>query len=58
MSEIRAFKLDVPESEIDDLKARLGRSRWPEAETVDDWTQGVPINYHREFCDYWANDYN
>ena len=58
MSEIRAFKLDVPKSEIDELKERLDRSRWPDTETVDDWTQGVPINYHREFCEYWARDYN
>ena len=58
MSEIRAFKIDVPQSEIDDLKQRLNNARWPEPETVDDWSQGVPIKYHKEFCDYWANDYD
>ena len=58
MSEIRAFKLDVPKTEIDDLKRRLDNARWPESETVDDWSQGVPIKYHREFCDYWANEYD
>ena len=58
MSEIRSFNLDVPETEIDELKARLNHARWPDSETVDDWTQGVPINYHREFCEYWASDYN
>ena len=58
MSEIRSFNLDVPETEIDELKARLNHARWPDSETVDDWTQGVPIEYHREFCEYWANDYN
>ena len=58
MSEIRAFQLDVPKSEIDDLKQRLRQARWPEAETVEDWSQGVPIKYHREFCDYWANEYD
>ncbi|MBT3447999.1 MAG: epoxide hydrolase N-terminal domain-containing protein, partial [Bacteroidetes Order II. Incertae sedis bacterium] len=58
MSEIRSFNLGVPETEIDDLKARLSHARWPDSETVDDWTQGVPIEYHREFCEYWANDYN
>ena len=58
MSEIRAFKIDVPQSEIDDLKQRLNNARWPEPETVDDWSQGVPIKYHKEFCDYWANEYD
>ncbi|HIE86300.1 MAG TPA: epoxide hydrolase, partial [Gammaproteobacteria bacterium] len=55
---MRSFNLDVPETEIDELKARLNHARWPDSETVDDWTQGVPIEYHREFCEYWANDYN
>jgi len=58
MSEIRPFKIDVPESEIEDLKQRLNNARWPESETVDDWSQGVPITYHREFCAYWANEYD
>ena len=58
MTTIRPYRLNIPKSEIEDLKNRLRSARWPEAETVDDWTQGVPIQYHREFCDYWANDYN
>lgn len=58
MGDIRAFKLDVPKTEIEDLKRRLADARWPEAETVDDWSQGLPISYHREFCDYWANEYD
>ena len=58
MSEIKTFKLDIPVSDIEDLKNRLGNARWPEPETVDDWSQGVPIKYHREFCDYWANQYD
>ena len=58
MNGIKAFKLDIPKSEIEDLKKRLGNARWPESETVDDWSQGVPIKYHREFCDYWANHYD
>ncbi|MBT4495009.1 MAG: epoxide hydrolase [Gammaproteobacteria bacterium] len=58
MTAIRPYKLNIPTSEIDDLKTRLKSARWPEAETVEDWSQGVPIKYHREFCDYWANDYN
>ena len=58
MSEIRAFKINVPQTELEDLKQRLNRARWPDSETVDNWNQGVPLKYHREFCDYWANEYN
>ena len=58
MNKIRPYKLNIPKSEIDDLQHRLRTARWPEAETVDDWSQGVPLKYHREFCDYWANGYD
>lgn len=58
MSDIRTFKLDIPKSEIEALKDRLKRARWPDEETVDDWNQGVPLKYHKEFCEYWANDYD
>ena len=34
------------------------RTRWPEAETVEDWSQGVPLAYLRELCGYWADEYD
>ena len=34
------------------------RTRWPDAETVDDWAQGVPLAYVRELCAYWADGYD
>ena len=58
MTAIRSFKLDISQSEIENLRARLKSARWPESETVEDWSQGVPLDYHREFCDYWACDYD
>ncbi len=58
MSQVKPFKLDIPLSDIKDLKNRLTSARWPEVETVDDWTQGVPLSYHQTFCEYWANDYD
>jgi epoxide hydrolase len=33
----------VPERELDDLRERLARTRWPERETVGDWSQGAPL---------------
>ncbi len=56
--DVAAFTLAVAESELDDLRARLQRTRWAEPETVEDWSQGVPLAYVRELCDYWATSYD
>lgn len=37
------FRLNVQASEIDILRYRLKNVRWPESETVDDWSQGLPM---------------
>ena len=52
------FRLDVPEADLVDLRERLGRTRWPEAETVDDWSQGPPLAYVRDVCRHWAERYD
>ena len=58
MSEIRDFRIDVGDDELDDLQKRLAETRWPDAETPDDWSQGLPLAYARELRDYWLNDYD
>ena len=58
ISQITPFRIAVPDADLDDLRARLARTRWPEAECVDDWSQGIPLAYTRELADYWANDYD
>ena len=57
-SDVVPFRIDVPESELEDLRQRLARTRWPEAETVEDWSQGIPLTYTRELCAYWAGEYD
>lgn len=54
----RPFTIDIPEAQIDDLRARLALTRWPEKETVDDWDQGVPLAYAKELATYWADGYD
>ena len=56
--EIEPFRVDIPSEELDDLRVRLQRTRWPERETVDDWSQGVPLAYLQDFCRYWAENYD
>ena len=58
MSQIKKFYLGIPQSKLDDLQQRLTLTRWPEKETPDDWTQGIPLSYMKEIHDYWLNDYD
>ncbi|WP_432942200.1 epoxide hydrolase family protein [Kribbella sp. CA-253562] len=56
--EIRAFGIDVPQTQLDDLRARLRNTRWPAAPRVDDWSRGVPTGYLRDLAAYWADGYD
>ena len=58
MAEVIPFRIDVPEAELADLRRRLRQTRWPEREPVADWSQGVPLAYLSELCDYWADGYD
>jgi pimeloyl-ACP methyl ester carboxylesterase len=55
--ELTPFRIAIPEVDLLDLRERLRRTRWPEAETVEDWSQGVPLAYMQELCGYWAEQY-
>ena len=57
-SEVTPFRIEVAEADLRDLRERLQRTRWPESETVDDWSQGVPLAYLKDLCAYWAEDYD
>ena len=58
MSEIRKFQLEVTDTVLDDLKKRLSMTRWPNKETPEDWSQGIPLGYMQELCDYWQHEYD
>lgn len=55
---VRPFCIDVADDVLDDLRTRLSRTRWPEAECVQDWTQGIPLGYTRDLTAYWADVYD
>ena len=57
-TDIRPFRIEIPQAEVDDLKARLAGARWPATPTVDDWSRGVPVSYLRELAGYWADGYD
>jgi len=55
---IRPFHVEVPEAELEDLRARLAATRWPEKETVDDLSQGVPLATIQKVARYWHDEYD
>jgi epoxide hydrolase len=55
---IKPFRISVGDDVLADLKSRLQRTRWPEAELVDDWSQGAPLMWVKEVCQYWADSYD
>jgi pimeloyl-ACP methyl ester carboxylesterase len=55
---VRPFTVSVDDSEIEDLKQRLARTRWPDPETVGDWSQGVRTANARSLVDYWQHRYD
>ncbi len=57
-TDIRPFTIDVSDALLDDLRSRLRNTRWPERELVDDWSQGTPLAYIQEVCEYWAEQYD
>jgi epoxide hydrolase len=56
--EVTPFRVEVPDEDLRDLRQRLARTRWPDRETVEDWSQGVPLAYLRELCAHWADGYD
>lgn len=57
-SEIQPFRIDIAQSEVDDLRTRLAGTRWPATPRVDDWSRGVPVAYLKELAGYWANGFD
>jgi hypothetical protein len=55
---IQPFKIAIPQDAVDDLKRRLEFVRWPEQETVGDWTQGVPLAKAKALVAHWRDKYD
>ena len=52
------FHLSIPEEALKDLQTRLSLTRWPDAEPVSDWSQGVPLSRLRDLHKYWTTEYS
>src|SRR5262245_8354560 len=55
---IRPFTIDIPQSNLDDLRRRIAATRLPDREPVTDFSQGVPLARIKKLAQYWATDYD
>jgi pimeloyl-ACP methyl ester carboxylesterase len=57
-TEIRPFRIDIPEPELDDLRDRLAKTRWPDELPAGGWSRGVPLQYLKELAEHWRTRYD
>src|SRR5271165_1926397 len=57
-TEIRPFRVDMPDEAIADLRRRIAAARWPAKELVADRSQGVQLATIQELARYWTTDYD
>ncbi len=57
-TEIRPFRIDIPQASLDDLRARLESTRWPDQLPGVGWDYGIPLDYVQQLADYWRTSYD
>ncbi|MDP9863953.1 MULTISPECIES: epoxide hydrolase family protein [Streptosporangium] len=57
-TEIRPFRIEISQADLDDLRKRLGRTRWSGEIPGTGWSRGVPVDYLKGLADYWADGYD
>jgi pimeloyl-ACP methyl ester carboxylesterase len=57
-TKIKRLRIRVPEADLEDLRVRLERTRWPDQLPGDGWDDGVPLDYLQELVDYWRTSYD
>jgi epoxide hydrolase len=55
---VEPFTIEIPDTELAGLRARLRATRWPDAETAGGWGQGMPLADVQDLCQYWAGRYD
>ncbi|MEU7833841.1 epoxide hydrolase family protein [Nonomuraea sp. NPDC049129] len=57
-TEISPFRIDIPQSALDDLHDRLARTLWPDELPGVGWSYGIPVSYVRRLAEYWRTGYD
>lgn len=55
---MRSFRIEIPQSDLDNLKQRIADTRWPQEIPGTGWDRGVPLEYLKELADYWRTSYD
>ncbi|MGV9302915.1 epoxide hydrolase family protein [Nonomuraea sp. NPDC003727] len=58
VTDIRPFRIEIPQGDLDDLRDRLARTRWPSRLPGAEWSRGVPVPYLKDLVEYWAGEYD
>jgi pimeloyl-ACP methyl ester carboxylesterase len=56
--DVRPFNVEVPDEELAELRRRIGATRWPSMELVDDRSQGVQLKTVKELARYWEKEHD
>jgi epoxide hydrolase len=56
--DIKPFTIAIPQADLDDLRERLARTRWPDELPNVGWSRGVPVSYLKELAEYWRTGYD
>jgi epoxide hydrolase len=57
-AEIKPFRVEIPQADLDDLRERLADTRWPSELEGVGWSRGVPVEYLQGLADYWRDGYD
>jgi epoxide hydrolase len=57
-TDIRQFRIDIPQADLEDLRDRLARTRWPDQLPGVGWDYGIALEYVRELAEYWRTGYD
>lgn len=56
--DVRPFQIHVPQAELDDLRQRLARTRWPSEISGAGWDRGVPLDHLKGLAGYWERSFD
>lgn len=56
--DVQPFEVNIPQEQLDDLRERLARTRWPDELPGVGWSRGVPLGYLKELAEYWRTGYD
>lgn len=56
--DLRPFRVDIPQAQLDDLNTRLADTRWPDELPGAGWSRGVPVAYLKDLAEYWRTSYD